>query len=124
MPAGEAAERGGAADAVLAEPARRIATGIKAGNDFAAQIEHLPGRVDADARVRVVDRRRVPGRMEGRLAILCIGVGFLKSTSTPLSTKELYRSTVWRSAAGGIGRYWYSFTILRASSSIVSALKK
>src|SRR5262249_41419680 len=62
--------------------------------------------------------------LNGGVAILYIGRGFLKSASTPESTKELYRSTDLRKAAPGIGRHWYSLTILPASSSIVSALKK
>src|SRR6202007_739721 len=66
VPAGEATEGRGAADAVLAEAAGGVAASIEARDDVAAQIEHLAGRVDADAGIGVVQARGVPGRVERR----------------------------------------------------------
>ena len=87
--AGDAAERGRPADAVLAETARGIPARVEPGDDLAAEVDDLRTRADPDAGIGVVERRRVPGRVERGVAILCIGRGFLKSASTPESTKEL-----------------------------------
>src|SRR5438105_4076325 len=67
---GDAAEGGGAADAVLAESTGRISAGIKAGYGLAAKIHHLGAGVDPDARITVVERGRVPRRVERRLGNL------------------------------------------------------
>src|SRR5579884_4519966 len=64
--AGDAAERCGPADAVLAEAARGIAARVKARYDLAVQVDDLSARVDPNARVGVVKRGRMPGRVEGR----------------------------------------------------------
>ena len=61
---------GGARQAVLAEAARRLAAAIKPGNDLAVHVDHLAVGVDAQARARVVNHRRRPGGIEGRLGDL------------------------------------------------------
>src|SRR5580700_12039357 len=76
--AGEAAEGSGAADAVLAESAGRIPAGIEARDDLAVQVEDLGGGVDADAGVGIVQRGRVPGRVERRRGDLVHGPRFLE----------------------------------------------
>src|SRR5260370_38645842 len=70
MEARDAAERCGAADAVLTEAARGIAARVEAGNDLAVQVDDLRAGVDPDARIGVVKRRRVPRRIERRLGDL------------------------------------------------------
>src|SRR5262245_46651059 len=64
MMSGDPPEGRGAADAMLAEAAGGIAAGIEAGDRPAAQVDDLRARVDADASVGVVNRRRMPGRIE------------------------------------------------------------
>src|SRR4030095_11969833 len=61
---------------------------------------------------------------KGGLSILYIGLGFLKSVSTPDVTKELYRSTVSCRTAPGIGLFWYGLLMLAASSFTVAPLAK
>src|SRR2546426_10238408 len=53
-----------------------------------------------------------------------MGLGFLKSVSTPDVTKELYRSTVSCRTVPGIGLFWYGLLMLAASSFNVAPLAK
>src|SRR5262249_57800822 len=76
--AGKASERCGPADAVLAEPARRVAARVEAGNDVAAQVDDLGAGVDPDARIGVVEGWRGPGRIERRLRDLVHRPRFLE----------------------------------------------
>src|SRR3954451_899065 len=70
---GNPPERRGAADAMLAETAGGIAASIKAGDRPAAQVNDLRARIDAQSRIGVVDRRRMPGRVDRRLGDLVHG---------------------------------------------------
>ena len=62
----DAAEGRRPANAMLTEAARGIATGIKAGDDLAVQVDDLRLGVDADAGIRVVNARRMPCGVERR----------------------------------------------------------
>src|SRR5262245_49404596 len=73
MMPGDAAEGRRAADAVLAEAARRVAAGVESRDRPATQVDDLRAGIDADAGIGVVDRRRVPGRVEWRLGDLVHG---------------------------------------------------
>src|SRR5580692_100048 len=63
---GDVALAGGTRQAVLTEPARRLAAAIQAGDDFTVQIHHLAMRVDAQSGAGVMQHWRGPCGMEGR----------------------------------------------------------
>jgi hypothetical protein len=95
MKSGDAAKSCRPADTVLTKTASRIAASIESRYHIAMKIDDLRVGIYPDARIGVVKRRRVcQAAKKGGVAILYIGVGLLKSASTPESTKELYRSTV------------------------------
>src|SRR5688572_28086642 len=61
---------------VLTESARGFAGGVEAGNDLAGEVEDLACGVDAQAGPGVVEHRRRPGGIEGRLLDLELGCRF------------------------------------------------
>ena len=67
MPPGDAAEHHAAREPMLGEAALRLACAIEAGNHLAARVEHFRIGVGAQPGERVVQDRRRPGGIEGRL---------------------------------------------------------
>src|SRR5262249_22190799 len=83
VPAGDAAKGGCSTHAMLTEPTRRIPARIEPRNDPAAKVNDLSTGVDADARIAVVQRGRVPGRVEWRRGNLVHRSGFLEVAIDP-----------------------------------------
>src|SRR5262249_14932613 len=70
MEPGDATAGCGTADAVLTEATRGITAYVETRYDFAPQVDGLGARVDPDARIRIVQRRRRPRRVEGHVLVV------------------------------------------------------